>query len=93
MQVQTPRKLTAFTISKFSAGSSAASLGGTLDSGVVGGHVQPAEGSDGTVDHGCNVRFVRDVAAYADRLMPAELSPSVASCGPIPEPAPVTSAT
>ena len=58
MQAQTPRRFTEFTRSNVSAASWAASDGGGLDTGVVRGHVQPAEGCDGLVDQGGDLFLV-----------------------------------
>jgi hypothetical protein len=68
MQVQTPRRLIAFTRSNISAGSSAASMGG-LDASVVERHVQPTEGGHRLVDHRVDLVLLGDVADHTERLV------------------------
>jgi hypothetical protein len=68
MQAQACR-LMAFTGSKFSVGSSAASLGGNLNAGVVERHDQSAERGDRVVDHRGDLGLVGHVAGHAEGVV------------------------
>ena len=67
MQAQTPRRLIALTRSKVSAGSSAASLGGTWMPALLNAMSSRPKVGHGPVDHGGDLILVGDVADHAER--------------------------